>query len=289
MYEKLEECPACKHSQFNNFIICKDYYVSNESFALVKCSKCQLVFTNPRPIEARISEYRPNIHSPLKEAMSSGGMVNTIVRRITGRFKREAIYSHKTSGHLLDYGLYDAKFLETMSKSDWKVDGLTTYPEAGKSLPKTINLLAGIHSLSSQSQYDVITSWHTLDQSYDLKSTFKALRKSLKPDGYMFVALTNHNSLDAKSYREAWAAYDQPRALYHFSIDSFTRFVKQNRMNVLDVLPMKFYSYYVSVLSENIINSKNSYVNALTSGLKSNKSAKMNSEQYSSLIYVLTK
>ncbi len=288
MYEKLEECPACKHSQFNNFIICKDHYISGESFALVKCSKCQLVFTNPRPTEARVAEYNKTQSNNSKPQLSSG-LVNTMVKRITGRYKKEVITRLKHSGALLDFGLYDTKFLDSMSNSGWKVDAIRTHSNNPLKPKAQITILDSLDDSTSNQQYDVITAWHTLDQSFGLKSTFKQLKKSLKPDGLMFIALTNHNSLDAKKYREYWAAYDQPRALYHFSVDAFTRFVKQNRMNVLDVLPMKFYSYYVSILSENLINSKNTYVNAITSGLKSNKAAKLNDDQYSSLIYVLTK
>lgn len=287
MYEKLEDCPACKHSQFNNFIICKDHYVSQESFALVKCAKCQLVFTNPRPSESRFIEYRtaPNGGN----TQLAKGLVNTIVKRITGRFKREVILNLKTSGSLLDYGLYDHNFLDNMSRSGWQVSGIKTHHVPYSTPKSAISIHEDIDAIPSGTQYDIITSWHTLDQTYDLRTTLKKLKKYLKPDGLIFIALTNHNSLDAKKYREAWAAYDQPRALYHFSVDSFTRFVKQSRMNVLDVVPMKFYSYYVSVLSENITNSKNTYVNAFTSGLKSNKAAKINNDQYSSLIYILTK
>lgn len=286
MYEKLENCPACKHGQFNNFIICKDHYISQESFALVKCSKCQLVFTNPRPTEKRFKEYRSSTDgsNPI-----SKGLVNTIVKRITGRYKKEVVLSLKKFGSLLDYGLYDSKFLDTMCRSGWLVEGIKTHQVAYAQPKSPIAIYADMESIPSGKQYDVITSWHTLDQTYSLKAAIKALKKALKPDGLMFIALTNHNSLDAKKYRESWAAYDQPRALYHFSIDSFTRFIKSNRMNVLDVIPMKFYSYYVSVLSENITNSKSTYVNALSSGLKSNKSAKLKNDQYSSLIYVITK
>lgn len=287
MYEKLENCPACKHIQFNNFIICKDHYVSQESFALVKCTKCQLVFTNPRPSHDRFIQYR---NAPKgSNAQLSKGLVNTIVKRITGRFKREVILKIKTSGSLLDYGLYDHKFLDNMGRTGWEISGIKTHHVPYNKPQSLISIHENIDAIPSATQYDIITAWHTLDQTHDLRSTFKKLKKRLKSDGLMFIALTNHNSLDAKKYREAWAAYDQPRSLYHFSVDSFTRFVKQNRMTVLDVVPMKFYSYYVSVLSENITNSKNTYVNAFTSGLKSNKSAKINNDQYSSLIYILTK
>ena len=57
MYEKLEVCPVCKHTSFTNFLICTDFSITGESFALNQCKKCTLVFTNPRPSEQALPDY----------------------------------------------------------------------------------------------------------------------------------------------------------------------------------------------------------------------------------------
>jgi hypothetical protein len=286
MYQKLEECPACGHYQFNNFLICKDQLLTQESFALVKCSKCQLVFTNPRPTPDRIEKYFQIDDTEIQQTTSVNS-VNTIVQRITGSFKKDLISEHIQTGSLLDYGRYDSRFLQLMANSNWKVESITTHPTTQNIDENTIyNTIAAI---PSNTKYDVITCWHTLDQTHDLKTTFKELKKCLKQEGLMFIALSNHNSLDARKYRENWAAYDQPRALYHFTIDSFTRFVKQNRMNVLDVVPMKFHSHYVAVQSDNNIYLKKTYLSEAEEKSIANSTMMNTNDQYSSLIYILSK
>lgn len=57
MYTRLDKCPSCDHPKFDNQIICEDHTVSNESFALVQCANCKLVFTNPRPTLESLSSY----------------------------------------------------------------------------------------------------------------------------------------------------------------------------------------------------------------------------------------
>ena len=66
--------------------------------------------------------------------------------------------------------------------------------------------------------------------------------------------------------------------------------IRKHGMKVKKVLPMKYDSFYVSLLSEkNLPNAKNllkQYIIAFKNGWKSNKKAKTTKE-YSSLIYII--
>ena len=93
------------------------------------------------------------------------------------------------------------------------------------------------------------------------------------------------NSYDAKVYKEYWAAYDVPRHLYHFQENTIKQLFSQFEMVCIDVLPMKFDSYYVSMLSEKY--KGGNIVKAFFNGLLSN--LKSESHGYSSQIYVFQK
>ena len=58
--EKLTACPVCKNNGFSDFLTCKDYTASKESFNLVTCNACKFVFTNPRPKQEEIGRYLKN-------------------------------------------------------------------------------------------------------------------------------------------------------------------------------------------------------------------------------------
>ena len=90
----------------------------------------------------------------------------------------------------------------------------------------------------------------------------------------------------AKHYKEYWAAFDVPRHLWHFSQNSIHKLFGSVNMKVEKILPMKFDSFYVSLLSEKYKNKKNKTIKAFFIGLKSNLKARKNGE-YSSLMYII--
>jgi hypothetical protein len=105
----------------------------------------------------------------------------------------------------------------------------------------------------------------------------------------LLIAVPNADSLDAKKYKENWAAYDVPRHLYHFTQSTMKRFFKKHKLEMVNILPMKFDAYYVSLLSEKYKNGSNKYLSSLLTGYKSNTHAEKNTKDYSSLIYIAAK
>ena len=128
--------------------------------------------------------------------------------------------------------------------------------------------------------------WHVLEHVYHLNERIKTIKRILKPNGKLIVAVPNRNSYDAKIYQENWAAYDVPRHLYHFTPADIKRLFSNHNMKLIKILPMKFDSFYVSMLSEKYKNGKINYVKAFVNGMKSNKLGE-DKNQYSSQIYII--
>ena len=127
--------------------------------------------------------------------------------------------------------------------------------------------------------------WHVLEHVPDVQQQILELRRLLKANGKIIMAVPNFKSFDAKHYGSYWAAYDVPRHLSHFSQQSISELFSQHNLQVVETLPMKFDAFYVSMLSEKYKHGKIRYINALLTGLKSNSKAAQTGE-YSSLIYV---
>ncbi len=81
-------------------------------------------------------------------------------------------------------------------------------------------------------------------------------------------------------------AYDVPIHFWHFSKKAIELLFQKENMKLSKVLPMKFDSFYVSLLSEKYKTGKMNYFSAFFVGLRSNWKARRTNE-YSSLIYVL--
>ena len=112
------------------------------------------------------------------------------------------------------------------------------------------------------------------------------MKKLLTKKGVIVVACPNHKSFDARFYKESWAAYDLPRHLWHFDKDSISKLFLEHNMQLIKTLPMYWDSFYISILSEKIVNKKNNYLKGFVIGLMSNLCA-LFSKEYSSLTYVL--
>ena len=289
MYEKLEVCPVCKNTNFNNFLICKDHSVSGESFALNQCTKCSLIFTNPRPGQQSLGKYYES-EQYISHSNKSNSVVNFIykqVRNYTIRQKIKLIRKYTRGTSLLDFGCGTGEFLAQCTKSGFKTFGYEPNENASnQATSKGLSIIQNLKDLNQK--MDAITAWHVVEHVPTLRDTIKDLKKKLSKDGILFIAVPNVDSFDARHYKEYWAAYDVPRHLYHFSQNSFGKLIAKCKLHLVDTIPMKFDSYYVSLLSEKYLDGKNDFISALRIGYQSNYQAQKNRE-YSSLIYVLKK
>jgi 2-polyprenyl-3-methyl-5-hydroxy-6-metoxy-1,4-benzoquinol methylase len=149
-----------------------------------------------------------------------------------------------------------------------------------------------ISGIPSTESFDTITLWHVLEHVPQPQDLIAKLSSHLDKTGTLFIAVPNHKSYDAKHYESIWAGYDVPRHLWHFNKSSMQTLLAKSSLKIVDILPMKLDSYYVSMLSEKYRNKGNTTVatliRAITTGLKSNVRARKDGE-YSSLIYVIKK
>lgn len=287
--ELLKECPICKSDKHDNFLKCRDYLVTQQIFQLVRCSKCQFVYTNPRPPESLIQDYysSEDYYSHQKKSVSLISSIYNMIRDVNVNSKLNLI-SNYCSGSLslLDYGCGAGIFLDAARKRSYRVAGVEPNNEARQivtDLGMEVYTPNKLDSLKNHS-YNVITLWHVLEHIHSLNESFELLKSKLYSDGIILIALPNINSWDAHKYKANWAAYDVPRHLYHFSKNTFTKFAEKHGMKIVGIHPMKFDAFYVSLLSE--AKSVLKYPNAFATGIRSNFNARK-SLNHSSLIYIL--
>lgn len=269
------------------YLTCKDYTVSNETYSLLYNKEYDLLVTNPVP-ENLASYYESDeyiSHTDSKQSLFD--RVYQLVRNYTLQKKIKLINSFNTkSKTILDIGAGTGDFLATCKKNNWKVSGVEPSEKARKiSEEKNIELLSDISEINNQ-LFDVITMWHVLEHVPNLSEYIHQLKSLLKENGVLVIAVPNYKSYDANYYKEFWAAYDVPRHLWHFSKTSIEKLFSKVSMEVVKILPMKFDSYYVSLLSEKYKSKKMNPIKTFFVGFRSNWYGKRKKE-YSSHIYIL--
>lgn len=275
------------------FLKCKDHSVSGEEFELLYDKELDMLITSPIPDISELGKYyeSEDYISHTDSNTSVFDKLYQFVKRFSIQRKVKLLdsFSSNTSGKLevLDIGCGTGDFLLGCKNNDFTVCGVEPNAKA-RSLSESkleSTIYADISELEEK-KFDCITMWHVLEHIPNLSAYLVTLESLLKKDGVLIVAVPNFKSYDATHYQNFWAAYDVPRHLSHFSMNSISKLFSNVNMKAESQLPMIFDSFYVALLSEKYKNGKSNLLKAFFIGLVSNLKA-MRSGQYSSLIYII--
>ncbi|HEY4206390.1 MAG TPA: class I SAM-dependent methyltransferase [Puia sp.] len=289
-------CPLCSSADIAEALTALDYTVSKKTFSIWECSDCSLRFTQDVPDEASVGAYYQS-ENYISHTNTRKGLVNSLyhmVRKQTLSDKRRLLSSatRMKNGRLLDIGAGTGAFVAHMKENDWEVTGLEP-DEKAREVALTQNKVellpvSEFYALPAES-YDAITLWHVLEHVHDLHPYIGQLARLLKKDGRIFIAVPNYTSHDAAIYRGAWAAYDVPRHLYHFSPDAMEDLLARHGLQLQVTRPMWYDSFYISLLSEKYRNGRSNMIRAVFNGFISDVKAFVDKSRCSSLIYVIAK
>jgi 2-polyprenyl-3-methyl-5-hydroxy-6-metoxy-1,4-benzoquinol methylase len=288
--ETLKNCPVCNHSSFKEFLSGKDHFLTRENFFIVECNSCGFRFTNPRPEENLISAYydSPDYIAHGSSTLSPLQVLYKTARKFALRGKFSLVKKYSKGANLLDIGCGTGEFLHYCSKKGFTVTGIEPNEKARKFATDVLGLKVldtyEINSLPENS-FDFISMWHVLEHVHDLSERMDLVRRILTPDGILLIAVPNSNSWDAKHYNSSWAAFDLPRHLYHFTPSTMKRLLEKTGFSLLQTIPLKIDSFYISLLSEKYLRGRQNFFKAFINGFRSNLQTGKE-KNYSSLIYI---
>ena len=276
-------------SNKKHFLTVKDYSVSQETFDLYHDETLDMLITSPQPSLENLGKYYESedyiSHTDNKRSLFE--KLYHFIKSIALKNKLNLINSlQPNKGRILDIGAGTGDFLSVAKNDGWQTIGVEPSERAkSTAINKGISFVEQTSELENHS-FDMISMWHVLEHVPDLDKQIKELKRLLKPTGTLIIAVPNFKSFDAKHYGKFWAAYDVPIHFWHFSKKAIKLLFEKEEMKLEKVLPMKFDSFYVSLLSEKYKSGKMNFVKAFFIGLQSNWKAKNNFE-YSSHIYIL--
>lgn len=293
--EKLTNCPVCSSSNSTELLTCKDYVSTNELFNIVQCKSCSLQFTNPRPSEIEIGKYYQSdkyISHSGSEKKNLGLMykVYDIVRNFSIKNKLKRIKKFNNQGRLLDLGCGMGYFINGVKNDKtFQFDAADISVEAIKYVKDTfaIDVMneSNLNTIPSNT-YDVITQWHVLEHVHRLEERMQFLKRILKENGTMFIAVPINNSFDSKHYKKFWDGYDVPRHLLHFNRKSFAELINKHKFKIVAEKPLIFDAPYISMRSEIHQGNKFSMIKGAIIGTISNISA-LFTNNYSSIMFII--
>jgi 2-polyprenyl-3-methyl-5-hydroxy-6-metoxy-1,4-benzoquinol methylase len=266
----------------------RDYSISKEIFELHHNPEYDMLITFPKPSLEKLPSYYESddyiSHTDGKRSLFE--RMYHLIKDVALKNKLKLINAQSPKGKLLDIGAGTGDFLVVAKKDGWLTTGVEPSQKAKTIATKKGVTFAESLAVLENNSFDVITMWHVLEHVPNLEEYISELKRLVKPNGTIIIAVPNFKSFDANYYGKFWAAFDVPRHIWHFSKTAIQKLFSEKKMKLAEVLPMKFDSFYVSLLSEKYKTGKMNFVRAFFVGLKSNLSGNRTKE-YSSHIYII--
>lgn len=292
----IKTCPVCSSDDFTKSLECKDHLLTNELFAIYSCKRCIFSFTQDFPSESEIGKYY-EASDYVSHSDTQKGLINKLyhlARSIALRSKTRLVlkYFRDQPGTLLDVGCGTGYFLDSMRKKEWVVTGIEKSESTRNFAKQKFGLNTQdseyLHTISNKAK-NVITLWHVLEHIEKLNETMGTFYRILKDDGILVLALPNKSSVDARYYKDNWAAYDVPRHLWHFSPENLKLLAEKHNFELIAEKTMLFDPVYISMLSEKNRSAFLAGLRGMIKGTFFSFLSLFDTHKCSSIIYVLKK
>jgi SAM-dependent methyltransferase len=289
-------CPLCGSEAVTLLHRVPDYFLTGQVFILSKCSSCSFIFLKDQPVGTDLEQYYKS-DEYISHNNEAPGLTNTIYRLSRSIMLRRKLLivknlTNTSSGSLLDIGSGTGHFAGIMKRSGWAAEGIELNDKARTFSEKEFGIRSyepGDISRLPDEKYDCITLWHVLEHFSDPFSYIAEIRRLLKPDGIVLLALPNSSSADAVHYKEEWAAWDVPRHLWHFNPDTLRIFSDNSGFQISGIRRLPLDAFYISVLSERYRKSRLPLLKGLIKGSLFTIKSLIGKDRTSSLIYILRK
>lgn len=221
-------CPLCGHAESSLMLEGPDPVPAAGRglwFAVVRCERCALAYTNPRPTPDDIGRFYPPDYRPHRRPrkMQQARPAAPLWSRLFGRpcNERRGSLPWPGPGRLLDFGCGGGGFLKRMADQGWQVTGLDAAVGAVRQVQEELGLKALVGSLPHPElrpgSFDVVTMWHSLEHVHRPLPILREAFRLLVPGGKLVVATPNIESLPFYWFGSSWFGLDLPRHLTHFT------------------------------------------------------------------------
>ena len=251
-------CDLCHSDQSECVIRQRDLLleVSNDEFTIVKCSRCGLVYLNPRPSKDLLGSYYPTIYYPPAQTKARPQLQRQ-AKKFSARIKRRVLEDYygypstvsagwprivrrillwpdktlrelkgrhplpwRGAGKVLDVGCGAGGNLKALQDQGWEPSGIEISEVAAAHARELVT--GNIHTGTLESapfspqSFDLILMSHSLEHLPSPVDALRRVHRLLKDDGLVVVTVPNADSVEFKLFGRWWFPLDPPRHFYHF-------------------------------------------------------------------------
>lgn len=199
-------------------------------FTVVRCNRCGLMRTDPRPTPETMGYFYPRNYAPHQRRPAKQ---LTVRDRIAGRVHRLLNawrIPNLAPGRLIEFGCGPGSYLLWMANQGWEVAGIETSHPAGE-VARSLGFPVHIGPLETapapQTPYDLCVGWMVLEHLHDPIRALRNLADWSRDDGWLAISLPNAASKEFSLFGDSWFALQVPTHLYHFTPATITALLKK--------------------------------------------------------------
>lgn len=237
--QRVEACYLCafpkNHSE--QLVRAKDYESHLGEFDVRVCRNCGLGYTDPSPTP-ETSQYLYHLKESSDFDMIRHSIIDDIKNYCSARFLKSLMLDKKIH-RILDYGAGNGRFaLSAARLCQYAVVDAVDYQQSPpasflKHTPSNLKYYSVDQFLKNKHQYDLIILRHVLEHSHDPIQLLKKLASHLSPEGLLYLEVPNIDSGCAKVFGKFWRAYNVPRHIFHYSMNSLTRIINASGLQAV--------------------------------------------------------
>lgn len=234
-----------EHEPCCNLCGCRKFKTVEEesSFRVLRCRQCSLVFVYPHPIGSELKQHYDEDYY--------AEWINTQRQKRVSMWKKrlKRVQRSHSGVKLLDVGCGEGAFLDVAQKAGWEVSGTELSSYAAKYARDILgaDIFCGqlFEAQFADRSFDVVTMWHVLEHVTNPKRYLAEVKRVLRPDGLLVIAVPNVNDLIMQiAYRiikrrklKLFSRDDKEVHLFHFSPKTIKAYLDKTGFNCLKISP----------------------------------------------------
>jgi SAM-dependent methyltransferase len=209
------------------------FYGRAGAFPVVRCRRCQLVRTSPRPTMATIGAFYPDLYGPYHRQANQPSPAPRGLAAVRERWQRrlrldgtrELLPPGLEPGRALEVGCASGGFLLRLQRRGWQVEGIEPSSAAAERAAAQ-GLLVHVGPIETapdrDRKLDLVVASHSLEHLHEPLESLRRLRRWARPGALLSCAVPDAGSLLFRRFGSAYYDADLPRHLFHYTPATFT-------------------------------------------------------------------
>jgi SAM-dependent methyltransferase len=235
-------CCICKGSESDVIGSGADfeYATCPDTFTMVQCRRCGLIYLNPRPTLDELGRIYPSNYHAFEFSEERFGFVYRVRRRLESR--RALAWCEGLGNHarILDVGCGDGfhlRLLRDFGNPSWQLEGVDAdirAVEAARAASLTVHK-GFVEELDLPvNAYDLVMLIATIEHVDDPRGILSTIRPLLRPGGRVVIVTDNTQALRLLPFlaKRYWGGYHFPRHWNLFNPDALRALAQQVGLEV---------------------------------------------------------